>query len=480
MLAQILHDLYVPPDLLDELPEDQKQLLFCKMREEQVRRYHEREHNETIITNDRKNKKKKKKVTFLLGADGNEWCWIMGESAENIDKQFNNRINNENMNIDYQNGYKQSRTNINTTQSPIKTGVYFTVHRDERKQIEEISNNIQEARRIFERLESDTRRLALTTENEILQKQQQQQQQQQHSQPSPLQISQSDFVDEIFYHEIEQRAKKADQDRREAAQRARDYFHRQSSSSQLDPCFDTDEHITFALQPIILKTSNRIISNEKKNDIEFDESETPAFPIFSSDESTTLENNHESQPTIVPNDQQRTKPLSVITRADIRQWFYTNEIPYGTFRSLNGDIYPWFHGIISRAYTEQLLCSQPIGTYLIRVSEKMFGYVLSYHASDHCRHLLIEVTQQEHAYRFLGGAKKELFENLSQLIDKYTNAPIRSNSTDVLRYPCAQIDLERADYADLFVENIENDKLYESLYISLDTTTSSLQSTTHL
>jgi archaellum component FlaC len=35
----------------------------------------------------------------------------------------------------------------------------LSIHR--RKQIEEISNNIQEARRIFERLESDTRRLVL-------------------------------------------------------------------------------------------------------------------------------------------------------------------------------------------------------------------------------------------------------------------------------------------------------------------------------
>jgi hypothetical protein len=138
-----------------------------------------------------------------------------------------------------------------------------------------------------------------------------------------------------------------------------------------------------------------------------------------------------------------------LTREDIRQWFCISEIPYSTFRSSTGQIYPWFHGklqlflissdeyscfsfplgIISRSSTEQLLRSKPVGSYLIRINEKIFGYALSYRASDHCRHLLIEVISpvkrddnrtQQHAYRFLGGARHELFTQLNLLIEKYS------------------------------------------------------------
>nr|XP_034312947.1 SH2 domain-containing protein 4B [Crassostrea gigas] len=79
MLQQILQTMTVDPDLLSELSDEQKAILFVKIREEQVRRYNEFEKKNQDDRIPRKPKKGRKNVDFLLGKNGKEWVWVMGE-----------------------------------------------------------------------------------------------------------------------------------------------------------------------------------------------------------------------------------------------------------------------------------------------------------------------------------------------------------------------------------------------------------------
>lgn len=83
MLQQILKDMYIDPDVLDALNDEQKKMLFLKMREEQVRRWKERE--EKLEREPLKPKAKtahSKSVSWLLGRDGDVQVIVIGEMDE--------------------------------------------------------------------------------------------------------------------------------------------------------------------------------------------------------------------------------------------------------------------------------------------------------------------------------------------------------------------------------------------------------------
>nr|XP_046266402.1 SH2 domain-containing protein 4A [Scatophagus argus]XP_046266403.1 SH2 domain-containing protein 4A [Scatophagus argus] len=88
MLQQILKDMYIDPDVLDALNEDQKKTLFLKMRQEQVRRWKEREEKLEREGGDAECKRTKpkkansKNVSWLLGRDGDVAVVVIGEVDE--------------------------------------------------------------------------------------------------------------------------------------------------------------------------------------------------------------------------------------------------------------------------------------------------------------------------------------------------------------------------------------------------------------
>lgn len=82
MLRQILNDMYVDPEILSGLDEYQKQTLFCKMREEQIRRWRVREQendSRTSASATRKStpNKKNKNVSFREDDEGEPWVVVI-------------------------------------------------------------------------------------------------------------------------------------------------------------------------------------------------------------------------------------------------------------------------------------------------------------------------------------------------------------------------------------------------------------------
>ncbi|KAI5622338.1 hypothetical protein C0J50_17939, partial [Silurus asotus] len=82
MLQQILKEMYIDPDVLDALNEEQKKTLFLKMRQEQVRRW--KEHEEKLEKEEPRKPRAahSKSVSWLLGCDGDVKVIVIGEMDE--------------------------------------------------------------------------------------------------------------------------------------------------------------------------------------------------------------------------------------------------------------------------------------------------------------------------------------------------------------------------------------------------------------
>ncbi|XP_076589977.1 uncharacterized protein LOC143322583 [Chaetodon auriga] len=124
--------------------------------------------------------------------------------------------------------------------------------------------------------------------------------------------------------------------------------------------------------------------------------------------------------------EQREPPVdshAVVTEGRLRElaskWFIDTQVP---LMVRNGFFPTWFLGFITRKDAEEILREKELGCFLIRLSDKAIGYILSYKGRDRCRHFVINQTKSG---QFVVCGDNEGHNTVSDLIEYYKTSPIQ-------------------------------------------------------
>ncbi|KAM6401447.1 SH2 domain-containing protein 4A [Pluvialis apricaria] len=453
MLKQILSDMYIDPDLLAELSEEQKQILFFKMRQEQIRRWEERE-----AAADKASAKKPllrkangKSVTWKLGADNDVWVWVMGEHpsdkpyadiCEEIQaqraKQLAREQGKEGRETDFSvtrclhpqpgvlgetdlHGNKKStveeKKEGGRKTTAATTGKSQELTKRETRDVHQMLADCQVRKRGFQQTKEAQRRNS-GEETTVPQQAIPQIHPSLESQRTP----QKSDENEPEWQESLRKSKAADEKRRSLARQARDDYRRLSLQG---------------------------IHRGKQADISKGATAGDRRPL----QYPPLPPKPKLLPPVMANGRlirkqgiQRT--ISNSTEESIIKWFKEEQFPLRAgYQKTTDTIAPWFHGILTSKKAEELLNKTLPGSFLVRVSEKIKGYVLSYRSVEGCKHFLIDASSD--SYSFLGVDQLQ-HSTLADLVDYHKDEPITSLGKELLLYPCGQEDQE-PDYISLFV-----------------------------
>ncbi|XP_023371364.1 SH2 domain-containing protein 4A isoform X2 [Otolemur garnettii] len=412
MLKQILSEMYIDPDLLAELSEEQKQILFFKMREEQIRRWKEREaameRTESLPVKSRPKKENGKSVHWKLGADKEVWVWVMGE--HHLDKPYDVLCDE----------IVAERARLKTEQEAEEL---------RKTQSEEFTNSLKTKSRCLDLQANDqgtqnTCRKAAEKEGlGSIPAEEEKTQKKESTKKKDEEINQIDeertkqiyksWKEDSEWQASLRKSKAADEKRRSLAKQAREDYKRLSLGAQRGQG-------SAGIQSVPQKPKRPPL---------------PPKPQF-------------LNPQIPHRNQGVMRTTSSSAQEDTIRWFKEEQLPLRAgYQKTSDTIAPWFHGILTLKKANELLLStgRP-GSFLIRVSEKIKGYALSYLSEEGCKHFLIDASAD--AYSFLGVDQLQ-HATLEDLVDYHKEEPITSLGRELLLYPCGQQE-QPPDYLELF------------------------------
>nr|XP_057931389.1 hematopoietic SH2 domain-containing protein homolog isoform X2 [Doryrhamphus excisus] len=100
------------------------------------------------------------------------------------------------------------------------------------------------------------------------------------------------------------------------------------------------------------------------------------------------------------------------------KWFIETQVAH---IAPNGFFPAWFVGFVTRKDAEEMLKEKDNGSFLIRLSDKAIGYILSYRGRDRCRHFVISQSESGH---FVVSGDSGGHDTVSELIQHYKTSPI--------------------------------------------------------
>ncbi|XP_063156447.1 SH2 domain-containing protein 4A isoform X4 [Candoia aspera] len=415
MLKQILSDMYVDPELLAELSEEQKQILFFKMRQEQVRRWKEREAVATALKPTLK-EDHGKSVQWKLGADGDVWVWVMGEHI--LDKPYDllcSEILAERVRQQSLQQAEAIRTPVErVTEGSIPSPPQFLSG-------PQPGSEILQGSKTFVKRDAPKRveNTAAVGNHRNLEYVQYGGPKQQMKGDDPL-PSMHEMTTRGCHYRASTKAKQL-------------MFPRPLREGSKESRFPHLCHQS-------LKTSQPKELMGNQTELNLNPAKYLNHLFFCHGRKQTLQ-----------------RSISSSTQENIIQWFKEEQFNLRAgFEKSTDQIAPWFHGtgidlsqskgILTTKRAEELLEGLAPGSFLIRVSEKIKGYVLSYLSAEGCKHFLIDASGD--SYSFLGVDQLQ-HSTLADLVDYHKDEPITSLGKELLHYPCGQQGL-LPDYLDLF------------------------------
>lgn len=447
-LQQIILDGYIDPELLEELSDEQKAILFFKMRQEQVRKWKEEEAK--LEAKESKKPKRppkpgRRNVNFLQGKDGREWVWVMGEYK--TDRSIESILEEEAQ----ERALKQAELELEEVTKKEEEEIRRKIEEEEMKLEKEKAEKEAELKRKEEEAALYASLKEAKEAAKLLQEEKMKTEQEVNLRK-----------DNMRQKYLVQRRKSIEKNENWKSRRSTELFAKWKAMRITIEKKALDDNKE--LQPIYMQGENKSRQAEKDKQRIAREAreEVRNPPSFTMTSQTVIAVNAlgsvKEKPPLPPNENEgnsekiraaikKIRPPRPQNKDAVIAWFNDEERIRGSGLDPNTNKpAEWFHGIIQRVDAENLLIGESTGSFLVRVSGRVWGYTISYRAVDRCKHFLVDTSDD--GYQFFG-TNQIKHATLADLVLFHVKNPITMAGHEKLIKPCGQIK-SPPDYLDLF------------------------------